>query len=51
MAPSFRLGFLTHLQGRGDPAATYRNAQELIATEIAPELGWTRTPAPEFTGV
>ena len=37
-----RLGFLTHVQGRGDGLAqTYRNAQNLfIATEIAPALGW-----------
>jgi hypothetical protein len=28
--PRFRLGFLTHVQGRGDPATTYRNAQELF---------------------
>src|ERR1700735_339428 len=35
--PRFRLGFLTHVQGRGDPAATYRNAQELFV--VADELG------------
>ncbi|MCW2892540.1 MAG: class flavin-dependent oxidoreductase, partial [Actinomycetia bacterium] len=28
--PRFRLGFLTHVQGRGDLATTYRNAQELF---------------------
>jgi alkanesulfonate monooxygenase SsuD/methylene tetrahydromethanopterin reductase-like flavin-dependent oxidoreductase (luciferase family) len=42
MAPRFRLGFLTHLQGRGDPAATYRNAQELfvVADELGFDVGW-----------
>lgn len=37
--PTFRLGFLAHVQGRGtDPAATYRNAQELFV--VADELGF-----------
>jgi hypothetical protein len=42
MAPRFRLGFLTHLQGRGDPATTYRNAQELfvVADELGFDVGW-----------
>src|ERR1700728_2549533 len=40
--PRFRLGFLTHVQGRGDPVATYRNAQELfvVADELVFEVGW-----------
>jgi alkanesulfonate monooxygenase SsuD/methylene tetrahydromethanopterin reductase-like flavin-dependent oxidoreductase (luciferase family) len=40
--PRFRLGFLTHVQGRGDPAATYRNAQELfvVADELGFDVGW-----------
>jgi alkanesulfonate monooxygenase SsuD/methylene tetrahydromethanopterin reductase-like flavin-dependent oxidoreductase (luciferase family) len=40
--PQFRLGFLTHLQGRGDPAVTYRNAQELfvVADELGFDAGW-----------
>jgi alkanesulfonate monooxygenase SsuD/methylene tetrahydromethanopterin reductase-like flavin-dependent oxidoreductase (luciferase family) len=40
--PPFRLGFLTHVQGRGDPAATYRNAQELfvVADELGFDVGW-----------
>jgi hypothetical protein len=29
----FRLGFLTHLQGRGDPAATYR-ADEFLRPAV-----------------
>ena len=42
MAPRFRLGFLTHLQGRGDPGTTYRNAQELfvVADELGFDVGW-----------
>jgi alkanesulfonate monooxygenase SsuD/methylene tetrahydromethanopterin reductase-like flavin-dependent oxidoreductase (luciferase family) len=38
----FRLGFLTHVQGRGDPATTYRNAQELfvVADELGFDVGW-----------
>lgn len=41
--PRFRLGFLTHVQGRGDdPARTYRNAQELFvaADELGFDVGW-----------
>ncbi|MFD5458282.1 LLM class flavin-dependent oxidoreductase, partial [Streptomyces olivaceus] len=41
--PRFRLGFLTHVQGRGtDPALTYRNAQELfvVADELGFDVGW-----------
>jgi alkanesulfonate monooxygenase SsuD/methylene tetrahydromethanopterin reductase-like flavin-dependent oxidoreductase (luciferase family) len=41
--PRFRLGFLTHVQGRGgDPAAAYRNAQELFvaADELGFDVGW-----------
>src|ERR1700683_684333 len=40
--PPFRLGFLTHVQGRGDAAATYRNAQELfvVADELGFDVGW-----------
>ena len=40
--PRFRLGFLTHVQGRGDPAAAYRNAQELfvVADELGFDVGW-----------
>jgi len=40
--PRFRLGFLTHVQGRGDPATTYRNAQELfvVADELGFDVGW-----------
>jgi alkanesulfonate monooxygenase SsuD/methylene tetrahydromethanopterin reductase-like flavin-dependent oxidoreductase (luciferase family) len=42
-SPRFRLGFLTHVQGRGnDFAATYRNAQELfvVADELGFDVGW-----------
>src|ERR1700685_4085520 len=41
-APRFRLGFLTHVQGRGDSSATYRNAQELfvVADELGFDVGW-----------
>jgi alkanesulfonate monooxygenase SsuD/methylene tetrahydromethanopterin reductase-like flavin-dependent oxidoreductase (luciferase family) len=41
--PRFRLGFLTHVQGRGDDLAqTYRNAQELfvVADELGFDVGW-----------
>ncbi|WP_328730254.1 LLM class flavin-dependent oxidoreductase [Streptomyces jietaisiensis] len=41
--PRFRLGFLTHVQGRGDDfARTYRNAQELftVADELGFDTGW-----------
>jgi alkanesulfonate monooxygenase SsuD/methylene tetrahydromethanopterin reductase-like flavin-dependent oxidoreductase (luciferase family) len=40
--PRFRLGFLTHVEGRGDLAATYRNAQELfvVADELGFDVGW-----------
>jgi alkanesulfonate monooxygenase SsuD/methylene tetrahydromethanopterin reductase-like flavin-dependent oxidoreductase (luciferase family) len=40
--PRFRLGFLTHVQGRGDPTTTYRNAQELfvVADELGFDVGW-----------
>ncbi|MEU8614246.1 LLM class flavin-dependent oxidoreductase [Actinoplanes sp. NPDC048791] len=38
----FRLGFLTHVQGRGDLATTYRDAQELfvVADELGFDVGW-----------
>ncbi|WP_208025899.1 LLM class flavin-dependent oxidoreductase [Amycolatopsis acidicola] len=38
-----RLGFLTHVQGRGDdPARIYRDAQELfvVADELGFDVGW-----------
>jgi alkanesulfonate monooxygenase SsuD/methylene tetrahydromethanopterin reductase-like flavin-dependent oxidoreductase (luciferase family) len=40
--PRFRLGFLTHVQGRGDLAATYRDASELfvVADELGFDVGW-----------
>ncbi|WP_433730485.1 LLM class flavin-dependent oxidoreductase [Actinoplanes sp. CA-051413] len=40
--PHFRLGFLTHVQGRGDLATTYRDAQELfvVADELGFDVGW-----------
>ncbi|MEW2162700.1 LLM class flavin-dependent oxidoreductase [Streptomyces sp. NPDC007084] len=41
--PRFRLGFLTHVQGRDqDIARTYRNAQELfvVADELGFDVGW-----------
>ncbi|WP_405584827.1 LLM class flavin-dependent oxidoreductase [Streptomyces sp. NBC_01190] len=41
--PSFKLGFLTHVQGRGDGwARTYRHAQELFvaADELGFDVGW-----------
>ncbi|MEU3033816.1 LLM class flavin-dependent oxidoreductase [Streptomyces griseoaurantiacus] len=41
--PRFRLGFLTHVQGRGDDfARTYRNAQDLftVADELGFDTGW-----------
>ncbi|MGX9883243.1 LLM class flavin-dependent oxidoreductase [Streptomyces sp. NPDC002276] len=41
--PRFRLGFLTHVQGRDDDIArTYRNAQELfvVADELGFDVGW-----------
>jgi alkanesulfonate monooxygenase SsuD/methylene tetrahydromethanopterin reductase-like flavin-dependent oxidoreductase (luciferase family) len=40
--PRLRLGFLTHVQGRGDLATTYRNAQELfvVADELGFDVGW-----------
>lgn len=41
--PRFRLGFLTHVQGRGDdPGRTYRDAQELFvaADELGFDVGW-----------
>ncbi|MFF1833416.1 LLM class flavin-dependent oxidoreductase [Streptomyces sp. NPDC058231] len=41
--PRFRLGFLTHVQGRDDdPARTYHNAQELFvaADELGFDIGW-----------
>ncbi|GAA1612958.1 LLM class flavin-dependent oxidoreductase [Actinoplanes couchii] len=39
---TFRLGFLTHVQGRGPLAETYRRAQELfvIADELGFDVGW-----------
>lgn len=42
MAPRFRLGFLTHVQGRGDLATTYADAQELfvVADELGFDVGW-----------
>jgi alkanesulfonate monooxygenase SsuD/methylene tetrahydromethanopterin reductase-like flavin-dependent oxidoreductase (luciferase family) len=40
--PRFRLGFLTHVQGRDDRATAYRNAQELfvVADELGFDVGW-----------
>jgi alkanesulfonate monooxygenase SsuD/methylene tetrahydromethanopterin reductase-like flavin-dependent oxidoreductase (luciferase family) len=41
--PRFRLGFLTHVQGRdSDFARIYRNAQELfvVADELGFDIGW-----------
>jgi alkanesulfonate monooxygenase SsuD/methylene tetrahydromethanopterin reductase-like flavin-dependent oxidoreductase (luciferase family) len=41
--PRFRLGFLTHVQGRGrDLTQTYRNAQDLfvVADELGFDVGW-----------
>src|ERR1700678_1865342 len=40
--PRFRLGFLTHVQGRDDLTTTYRNAQELfvVADELGFDVGW-----------
>ncbi|MTD54375.1 LLM class flavin-dependent oxidoreductase [Amycolatopsis pithecellobii] len=43
MTPRFRLGFLTHVQGRGkDLRQIYRNAQELfvVADELGFDVGW-----------
>jgi alkanesulfonate monooxygenase SsuD/methylene tetrahydromethanopterin reductase-like flavin-dependent oxidoreductase (luciferase family) len=42
VTPRFRLGFLTHVQGRGDVTTTYRNAQELfvVADELGFDTGW-----------
>jgi alkanesulfonate monooxygenase SsuD/methylene tetrahydromethanopterin reductase-like flavin-dependent oxidoreductase (luciferase family) len=42
MPTRFRLGFLTHVEGRGDLATTYRNAQELfvVADELGFDVGW-----------
>ncbi len=42
MPARFRLGFLTHVEGRGDAASTYRNAQELfvVADELGFDVGW-----------
>lgn len=42
MPQRFRLGFLTHVEGRGDLATTYRNAQELfvVADELGFDVGW-----------
>jgi alkanesulfonate monooxygenase SsuD/methylene tetrahydromethanopterin reductase-like flavin-dependent oxidoreductase (luciferase family) len=39
---SIRLGFLTHVQGRGDLASAYRDAQELfvVADELGFDVGW-----------
>jgi alkanesulfonate monooxygenase SsuD/methylene tetrahydromethanopterin reductase-like flavin-dependent oxidoreductase (luciferase family) len=40
--PRFRLGFLTHVQGRDDPAAIYCNAAELFvaADQLGFDVGW-----------
>ena len=40
--PRFRLGFLTHVQGRDEPSAVYRNAAELFvaADELGFDVGW-----------
>lgn len=42
MAPRFRLGFLTHVQGRADAVTRYRDAQELfeVADELGFDVGW-----------
>ncbi|GIE91840.1 LLM class flavin-dependent oxidoreductase [Actinoplanes regularis] len=39
---TIRLGFLTHVQGRGDLAQAYRDAQELfvVADELGFDVGW-----------
>jgi alkanesulfonate monooxygenase SsuD/methylene tetrahydromethanopterin reductase-like flavin-dependent oxidoreductase (luciferase family) len=39
---TFRLGFLTHVQGNGPLAETYRRAQELfvVADELGFDVGW-----------
>jgi alkanesulfonate monooxygenase SsuD/methylene tetrahydromethanopterin reductase-like flavin-dependent oxidoreductase (luciferase family) len=41
-APRLRLGLLTHVQGRGDLATAYRDAQELftVADELGFDVGW-----------
>jgi alkanesulfonate monooxygenase SsuD/methylene tetrahydromethanopterin reductase-like flavin-dependent oxidoreductase (luciferase family) len=42
-APRFRLGFLTHVQGRSDDLTqTYRDAQELfvVADQLGFDVGW-----------
>jgi len=40
--PRFRLGFLTHVQGRGNLSETYRNTQELfvVADQLGFDVGW-----------
>ncbi|CAO5235946.1 LLM class flavin-dependent oxidoreductase [Frankia sp. AgKG'84/4] len=40
--PRLRLGFLTHVEGHGDAATTYRHAQELfvVADELGFDVGW-----------
>src|ERR1700722_16715844 len=40
--PRFRLGFLTHVQGRGDLTAAYQQAQDLlvVADELGFDVGW-----------
>src|ERR1700761_5665093 len=52
MAHRFRLGFLTHVEGRGDLAATYRNAQELfvVADELGFDVGWVAQHHPPLGG-
>jgi alkanesulfonate monooxygenase SsuD/methylene tetrahydromethanopterin reductase-like flavin-dependent oxidoreductase (luciferase family) len=39
---TLRLGFLTHVQGRGEHAQAYRDAQELfvVADELGFDVGW-----------
>lgn len=41
-SPRFRLGFLTHVQGRGDQVSTYGYVQELfvVADELGFDVGW-----------
>lgn len=42
MAHSFRLGFLTHFDGTGDPAQVYQNTLELyrVADQLGFDVGW-----------
>jgi alkanesulfonate monooxygenase SsuD/methylene tetrahydromethanopterin reductase-like flavin-dependent oxidoreductase (luciferase family) len=48
----FRLGFLTHVEGRGAAASTYRDAQELfvVADELGFDVGWVAQHHVPLTG-